>query len=129
MVKERESEGLKGMKISDKDCGSRMASFAFIFKGIVKVIFDFFFDDMNTRAYSKTRHVFRMLNFNQKMTRNKKKCFLVLESIRIDGFLVCQRRYPIRETGYQFRETGDDQFLPILEKSKNMAESCSMSYY
>ena len=63
MVKERESEGLKGMKISDKACGSRMASFAFIFKGIVKVIFDFFFDDMNTRAYSKTRYVFGMLNF------------------------------------------------------------------
>ena len=29
---------------------------------------------MNTRAYSKTHHVFRMLNLNQKTARNLKKC-------------------------------------------------------
>ena len=31
------------------------------------------FDDINTRAYSKTQHVFRMQNFNLEMARNPRK--------------------------------------------------------
>ena len=55
---------------------------------------------MNTRAYSQTHNAFRMLNFNLDMAR--KKCFLALESKRMDGFSVCQRlsRLEHRENYY-----------------------------
>ena len=44
--------------------------------------------DINTRAYSKTHHVFRMLNFNLKMARNPTKIvFLAGSRIQTDGMI------------------------------------------
>ena len=43
---------------------------------------------MNTRAYSKTHHIFRMLNFILEMARNKKKLFMALESKRMDRYSI-----------------------------------------
>ena len=59
-----------------------------LFKETVELNFKFLVWHNNSRAYSKTHHVFRMWNFNLDMAKNpwKSIVFFALESTRLNDF-------------------------------------------